>query len=114
MCNCDCLFVLAVVTVVQQIKLTADQVEKLAPQVASAALSAHNNPRNQHTQQHLTLVKDEWTAKVKQLTAAIDDVTDAQELLTASGLLICSFTHSVALNLLLYSMVWILFRGLDS
>ena len=74
--------------VVQQIKDTAAQVEQLAPQVASAALLAHGKPRDQNAQQHLTLVKDEWTAKVKQLTATIDDVTDSQELLTASGLLL--------------------------
>ena len=73
--------------VVQQIKDTAVQVEKLAPQVMSAALSARHNPRDRQAQQHLTLVKDEWAAKVKELTAAVDDVTDAQELLTASGLL---------------------------
>ena len=85
-------------TVVQQIKNTASQVEKLAPQVASAALSAHHNPRDRQAHQHLTLVKDEWTAKVKQLTAAIDDVTDPQELLTASGLLVCSF-------IFIYSMI---------
>ena len=76
------------VAVVQQIRDTAAQVEQLAPQVASAALSVHGKPRDQQAQQHLTLVKDEWTAKVKQLTAAIDDVTDPQELLTASGLLL--------------------------
>ena len=81
------------VTVVQQIKDTAAQVEKLAPQVASAALSAHGNPRDHQAQQHLTLVKDEWTAKVKQLTTAIDDVTDSQELLTASGALIILYAH---------------------
>ena len=46
-------------TVVQQIKNTAFQVEKLAPQVASAALSAHHNSRDRQAQQHLTLVKDE-------------------------------------------------------
>ena len=72
--------------VVQQIKDTAAQVEKLAPQVTSAALSARHNPRDRQAHQHLTLVKDEWAAKVKQLTAVVDDVTDAQELLTASGL----------------------------
>lgn len=87
-----------VVTVVQQIKDTAAQVEKLAPQVASAALSAHGNPRDEQAQQHLTLVKDEWTAKVKQLTATIDDVTDSQELLAASGTLI---THAHIFNVLL-------------
>ena len=72
-------------TVAQRIKHTADQVEKLAPQVASAALFAHNNPSDQHGQQHLSLVKDEWTAKVKQLTTAVDEVTDSQDLLVASG-----------------------------
>ena len=72
---------------VQQIKDIAVQVEKLAPPVTSAALSVRHNPRDRQAQQHLTLVKDEWVAKVKELTAAVDDITDAQELLTASGLL---------------------------
>ena len=93
-------------TVVQQIKNTASQVEKLAPQVASAALSAHHNPRDRQAHEHLTLVKDEWTAKVKQLTAAIDDVTDPQELLTASGRSVGKFFHVH----LFYDFI----RGLDS
>lgn len=84
---------------VQQIKHTAAQVEKLAPQVTSAALSAHGNPRDQHAQQYLTLVKDEWTAKVKQLTAAIDDVTDSQELLTASG---CKYILHILVSILCF------------
>ena len=73
--------------VAQHIKQTADQVERLAPQVASAALFAHNNPSDQYAQQHLSLVKDEWNNKVKQLTAAVDEVTDSQDLLAASGML---------------------------
>jgi len=110
--NCTCILlviVVVVVAVVQQIKLTANQVEKLAPQVTSAALSAHSHPSDQ-AQQHLTLVKDEWTAKVKQLTAAIDDVMDAQELLTASGLLI-TLSHSYLTYWLLNCSCFILWFG---
>jgi len=72
-------------TVAQHIKHIADQVEKLAPQVALAAVFAHNNPGDERAQQQLSLMKDEWNAKVRQMTTAVDEVTDSQDLLVASG-----------------------------
>jgi len=48
-------------------------------------LFAHNNPSDKHGQQQLSLVKDEWNAKVRQMTTAVDEVTDSQDLLVASG-----------------------------
>ena len=75
----------------QSINSTASDVEKLAPQLVSAAVRVRQTPKDTSCTEHLGLLRRDWTAKIHALTSVVDDVTDFNDFVLMTGMFNLSF-----------------------
>lgn len=61
---------------VQAINGTANDIEKLAPQLTSAAVRVRHTPTDIGCTEHLGQLRRDWTARIHVLTSLVDDITD--------------------------------------
>ena len=65
--------------------------EKLAPQLVSAALRVRQTPKDSSCSEHLGQLRRDWTAKIHALTSVVDDVTDFNDFVLMTGMFNLSF-----------------------
>ena len=58
------------------------------PQVLEAAVAVKASPAEMEAKLKFDACRKEWTDRVKQLTAAIDDIIDPEDFMAVSGFLI--------------------------
>ncbi len=75
-------------TGVQAINNTASDVEKLAPQLVSAAVRVRQSPKDPGCTEHLGQLRRDWAAKIHALTAVVDDITDFNDFVLMTGMCI--------------------------
>ena len=73
-------------TGVQTINSTASDIEKLAPQLVSAAVRVRQTPKDTSCTEHLGQLRRDWTARVHALTSVVDDVTDFNDFVLMTGM----------------------------
>lgn len=61
---------------VQAINGTSNDIEKLAPQLMSAAVRVRQTPMDTGCTEHLSQLRRDWTARIHVLTSLVDDITD--------------------------------------
>lgn len=69
---------------VSVIQHTAAQLEKLAPQVAQAAILLCHQPTSKTAQENMETYKNAWFDKVRLLTTALDNITTLDDFLAVS------------------------------
>lgn len=82
----------------QSINSTASDVEKLAPQLVSAAVRVRQTPKDTSCTEHLGLLRRDWTAKIHALTSVVDDVTDFNDFVLMTGMFNLSFPVAVVVE----------------
>lgn len=70
---------------VQIIRVTASELDKLTPQIVSAAVAVRRNTEDSAAREHLEMLRKEWASKVQLLTTAIDEITDKGDFMAAAG-----------------------------
>ena len=73
-------------TGVQAINGTADDIEKLAPQLMSAAVRVRQTPTDAGCTKHLGQLRRDWTARIHALTSLVDDITDFNDFVLMTGI----------------------------
>lgn len=73
-------------TGVQAINSTASDIEKLSPQLVSAAVTVRQTPKDTSCTEHLGQLRRDWTAKIHSLTSVVDDITDFNDFVLMSGM----------------------------
>ena len=68
-----------------QVKDIAKELDRLTHLVVTAALALKRNEHDQSARQQLNEVRQQWHAKVQQLTSAIDDIVSPHEFVAATG-----------------------------
>lgn len=71
---------------VQAINGTADDIEKLAPQLMSAAVRVRQTPTDAGCTEHLGQLRRDWTARIHALTSLVDDITDFNDFVLMTDL----------------------------
>ncbi|XP_065837557.1 uncharacterized protein [Oscarella lobularis] len=69
---------------VRVIQSTAAELDKLTPQIVSAAVATRRNPDDAVAKDHLELLRREWASKVQLLTGSLDEITDKGHFMAAS------------------------------
>ena len=69
----------------KRIKRLTSQLDDLTKKVTSAATRIRNNPHDTGAGQHLNELRKEWQTKVKELTAAIDEIINVTDFTAATG-----------------------------
>lgn len=69
----------------KRIKRLTSQLDDLTKKVTSAAIKVRNNPQDRKADQHLNELRQEWQKKVKELTAAIDEIINVTDFTAATG-----------------------------
>ena len=72
---------------VRVIQSTAAELDKLTPQIVSAAVATRRNPDDAVAKDHLELLRREWASKVQLLTGSLDEITDKGHFMAASGII---------------------------
>ena len=72
-------------TGVQTINGTANDIEKLAPQLMSAAARVRQTPTDVGCTEHLSQLRRDWTARIHVLTSLVDDITDFNDFVLMTG-----------------------------
>ena len=65
--------------------------EKLAPQLVSAAVRVRQTPKDTSCTEHLGQLRRDWTAKIHALTSVVDDITDFNDFVLMTGVFNLSF-----------------------
>ncbi|XP_066446518.1 catenin alpha-1 [Eleutherodactylus coqui] len=69
---------------VKLVRMSANQLEALCPQVINAALALAAKPHSKVAQETMDLFKDQWEKQVRILTDAVDDITSIDDFLAVS------------------------------
>ncbi|XP_070539853.1 catenin alpha-2-like [Ptychodera flava] len=69
---------------VKCVRMSAQQIEALCPQVINAARTLAARPRSKAAQENMDVFKDLWEKQVKILTEAVDDITTIDDFLAVS------------------------------
>lgn len=69
----------------QAINGTANDIEKLAPELVSAADRVRQTPADAGCTEHLSQLRRDWTARIHVLTSLVDDITDFNDFVLMSG-----------------------------
>ncbi|XP_078669971.1 catenin alpha-2-like isoform X4 [Branchiostoma floridae x Branchiostoma belcheri] len=69
---------------VKLVRLAANQIENLCPQVINAALTLAARPRSKVAQENMDVFRDQWETQVRLLTEAVDDITSIDDFLAVS------------------------------
>lgn len=69
----------------KRIKRLTSQLDELTKKVTTAAITARKNPLDSEAEQHLNDLRKEWQSKVKELTAAIDEIINVTNFTAATG-----------------------------
>ena len=72
--------------------------EKLAPQLGSAAVRVRQTPKDTSCTEHLGQLRRDWTAKIHALTSVVDDVTDFNDFVLMTGMFNLSFVVVVVVE----------------
>lgn len=70
---------------VQAINGTSNDIEKLAPQLMSAAVRVRQTPMDTGCTEHLSQLRRDWTARIHVLTSLVDDITDFNDFVLMTG-----------------------------
>ena len=83
---------------VHVIRVTASEIDKLTPQIVSAAVAVRRNTEDLAAREHLEMLRKEWASKVQLLTATIDEITDKGDFMAEAGweghTHACTHTHT--------------------
>ncbi|KAM9312531.1 catenin alpha-1 [Gastrophryne carolinensis] len=69
---------------VKLVRISANQLEALCPQVINAALALAAKPHSKVAQETMDMFKDQWERQVRILTDAVDDITSIDDFLAVS------------------------------
>jgi hypothetical protein len=69
---------------VQVIRVTASELDRLTPQIVSAAIAVRQNAEDSAARAHLEMLRKEWASKVQLLTTTIDEITDKGDFMAAA------------------------------
>ncbi|XP_063303595.1 catenin alpha-1 [Pelobates fuscus] len=69
---------------VKLVRMSANQLEALCPQVINAALALAAKPNSKLAQETMDLFKEQWEKQVRVLTDAVDDITSIDDFLAVS------------------------------
>ncbi|XP_072256885.1 catenin alpha-1 [Pyxicephalus adspersus] len=69
---------------VKLVRISANQLEALCPQVINAALALAAKPHSKVAQETMDLFKEQWERQVRILTDAVDDITSIDDFLAVS------------------------------
>lgn len=72
---------------VQAINGTANDIEKLASQLTSAAVRVRHTPTDVGCTEHLGQLRRDWTARIHLLTSLVDDITDFNDFVLMTGII---------------------------
>ena len=67
------------------IRVTASELDRLTPQIVSAAIAVRRNTEDLAARAHLEMLRKEWASKVQLLTTTIDEITDKGDFMAAAG-----------------------------
>ena len=85
-------------TGVQAVNSTASDIEKLAPQLVSAALRVQQTPKDTSCTEHLGQLRRDWTARIHALTAMVDGITDFNDFILMTGMFLFNPLNNTANN----------------
>ena len=85
-------------TGVQAVNSTASDIEKLAPQLVSAALRVRQTPKDTSCTEHLGHLRRDWTAQIHALTAMVDGITDFNDFILMTGMFLFNPLNNAANN----------------
>jgi len=74
------------------VRLAAQQLEVLCPQVINAARVLTARPRSKVALENMDVFKEAWERQVHLLMDAVDDITTIDDFLAVSGLLFIAFS----------------------
>ena len=76
---------------VQKIQQLADEIDRLTPLVAQAAIRVRREPSNAEAREELDSRRMEWAKTVKELTNAVDVIINPEDFTAVSGLYVLVF-----------------------
>ena len=82
----------------QAVNSTASDIEKLAPQLVSAALRVRQTPKDTSCTEHLGQLRRDWTAQIHALTAMVDGITDFNDFILMTGMFLFNPLNNTANN----------------